>query len=53
MGASKGRWNFDNRSSKEQKRDWIDWKADSLIRGGHTKKFAWQKAKQLYRELSR
>lgn len=53
MGASKGNWSFDSRSSKEQKRDWIDWKVSSLIRGGHTKKFAWQKAKQLYRELSR
>ncbi len=51
--GSKGNWLFDSRSSKEQKRDWIDSKAIYLISRGHTRAYARQKAKELYRNLSR
>ena len=51
--GSKGNWLFDSRSSKEQKRDWIDSKASYLISRGHTRAYARQKAKELYRDLSR
>ena len=48
-----GIWGWDTRSSKEWKQDWIEAKVKALIQGGHTRKFAREKAKQLYRELSR
>lgn len=48
-----GTWDRDIRDSKEWKRDWIEGKVKLLIRNGHTRKFAREKAKQLYREISR
>lgn len=49
---SNGGWHFDRRSSKEQKKDWMDSKTASLIKAGHTKQFSRLEAKRLYRELS-
>lgn len=46
-------WSLDSRSTQQHKRDWLDSKVASLIRAGHTKKFARERAKQLYRDLSR
>ena len=51
--GSKGNWLFDSRSSKEQKRDWIDSQAIYLISRGHTRSYARRKAKEMYRDLSR
>lgn len=50
---SNGGWHFDRRSSQEQKKAWVDSKAASLVKSGHTKQFARTEAKRLYRELSR
>ncbi len=53
MGGGLGNWRFDSRSSQGMKREWLEWKVIQLINAGHTKKYARERAKHLYRQRSR
>lgn len=46
-------WEYDSRTSKEYKRDWLDSRINQLVAAGHSKQFARAKAKQMWRGLSR